>query len=234
MKPRGLKLWFWLLLVGAGLILAYAASTPLWVARVSEAQVTSVDPQVVVGLAALVVAVLTLAGGAVYVLLLSQTREQVRRDIMGPVEVMQSLSASNACYLEYSKTWTDRKFVREVLNDLRFQTIVRYAINNAREALDAARGLGGNGTYESYRINSVNTLAYHLATWYLITRETGNPDEAPRLEAICLADELRPYTGNETEFQETLAWIDLACHLDKARGQKIVTGLINREGIPKA
>ncbi len=68
MRPKGINKGFWLLLFGAMLLLAYAASTPMWVAQVPGTRLTSVDPQVVVGLAALVVAILALAGGAAYLL----------------------------------------------------------------------------------------------------------------------------------------------------------------------
>ena len=225
------NIWSWKLVLVTSLVLLFAASTPAWVARVPEARLTSVDPQVILGLAALVVAILALAGGAVYFLLRNEVRSQLRSEIMGPVEVMHWLTASNACYLEYSKTWTDRGFAKTVREDPRLEMMLRHAINNARAALAAARPLNTDGAYQAYETDSVNTLAYHLATWHWM-----KPDEANRLEAIKHANELRSLASNEGEYLETLAWVNIACHdtgdEEYMRGQKLLEALLGREDLP--
>ncbi len=70
---------------------------------------------------------------------------------MGPVEAMQSLSASNTCILEYSKTWTGQDFDRDaVLENPRLKLMVRYATANARAAFVTARSFSVDSAYQAF------------------------------------------------------------------------------------
>jgi hypothetical protein len=205
---RSVKIAPWVLI--ALLLLAFATTTPLWVARVPGASVTSTDPQIVLGLTALIVAVLALAGTVVYSLLKSQVeanvKEEVRRDSTLPLQISAPLQTSFIFFQDYSKIWDEAPNLSSLNGNQRFLYLVDKAIVNARFAMNLSRSLPEGVLSQNRRDRCTNALAYHLATKHKLDN-----DEMAKLEAVRLADLLRPRGEEDDEFVETLIWVDTIC-----------------------
>lgn len=191
-------------------LLAVAVTTPLWVGLVPGATFTSIEPQIVLGLTALIVAVLAVAGTVVYSLLKSQieatVREEVRLDFTLPLQINVALQYSYIFFQEYSKTWSDATYLTSLNGDQRFLYIVNSAIVNSRVALNFSRSLPEGDLNQRLRDECTNVLAYHLATKHKLYKE-----EMARLEAVTLAEALRPRSIGNEEITDTLIWVDAIC-----------------------
>lgn len=228
----------------AVLLFAFAASTPLWVREVGGTEIVSVAPQVVVGLISLVFATLSIVGASIFFLLnreadrrrqdlnreAKEMEARIRNEIQARDEVVYASVYSFMAYLEYSKTWTDANFSWSIQHNPRFQEMVSFSTLHAEHAFDQAKSTmeEGNAT----RVDTVNHLAYQLATQYLL-----RGDEKDRLRAASLADELRKYTADFPDYWETLAWVNMICYPEdsgkRAEGQRIIEGLLRRDELPR-
>jgi hypothetical protein len=77
---------------------------------------------------------------------------------------------------------------------------------NARFAMNLSRSLPEGVLSQNRRDRCTNALAYHLATKHKLDN-----DEMAKLEAVRLADLLRPRGEEDDEFVETLIWVDTIC-----------------------
>ena len=221
----------WALLV-ASVLLAYAASLPLWVGLVRGGPVTPLDSGAVIGLLSLVVAVLALLGVVVYMRLRDEVHDQVREAVMTPLQVTDQLNAAYMFFLEYSKTWSDARYEARVYQDPRFQLVLSLAVLSARAAFERSRSLSGDPGYQLYKIRAMNDLAYHLATTY-----TALKDESARYEAIQLAGELQESAPPYFSTWETLAWVKTQCYPEgspeRDEGLREVNSLLRRRDVPE-
>jgi len=218
-----------LLLVIAALLIAYAASVPLILWKSGpETIVNTLDPEIIVELVALVVAVLALGSTASYLLLRQEVQSQVRREFEPPLKVANLLLNSRCFYLEYSKALVDARYLRSNLpsypGNLRLREAVSAAVNYANRAYDLCRSLPELSQFQDLKLDATNDLAYHLATRYLLLKE-----DSDRKEAVRLADDLKSREDGPT-YAETVAWVRIICPRpgtnDREKGQGIIEGLI--------
>ena len=224
----------WLIL--ALVLVAYALSIPILTALYPKDVLLSIDPQVVIGLVALEIGVLALVGTALYILLRREVESRIREEIVAPVEVVYGLTWSYMANLEYSKTWSDHGFPRNIqdtlrpLDSARFQTMVSMAVTNAQMALERAEFSSGVSEVNLY--DAINALAYHRATRYFLWG-----DSADRSEAVKHASKLESRGGSDAHVQETIAWVKTLCHARHSdqfkEGWTTVSSLLRRDSEPR-
>lgn len=217
-------------------LVAYVLSLPILTALYPQKVLLSIDPQVVIGLVALEIGVLALAGTAMYILLRREVESRIRQEIVIPVEVDQGLTWSYMAYLEYSKTWSDYGFpsnIQDNLSDLgnaRFRTMVSMAVSNAQLALDRAQS--APGFPEANRFDAINATAYHRATRYFLWG-----DEVDRSQAIEKGKQLEQRGSGDPQTQETIAWVKLLCYEEGTggynEGEKTIRSLLGRNDIAR-
>lgn len=243
-------------------LVAYAVTVPLWIGKIPGAVIVSVQEPALVGLIAVVIAILSLGSALAYFLLnremqrrqqeINQEAERRRleletaarateqgihrriqdlhRSIQAQFDVAYASSYSFMAYLEYSKTWTDASFFfQNIRRNRRFQVMVAFAVSYAEAALSHAEATMPEGN--THRVDAINALAYHRSTQYIPER-----NEANRLRATTLANQLRRHAGNSPDYWETLAWVNMACFPKNSpefnQGQAIVEGLLGRVDLP--
>lgn len=231
MKPVAMGCGFWAAIIVAAVLFVVASTTPLWVARVSEARLTTVDPQVVVGLVSMVLAILTLVGAAVYYLLRAQVAERVRHEIATPIDIAHYTLVSFYFYMDYSNRWRENQYSRDMETDYRFRWSVFQAVDFARDAHEKAHlFLDGEKGKDLY-MDATSTLAYNLATKYML-----ESDERDKEEALRLVKELESGFTRDWSFQETIAWVKILCNLrgttGYAAGVTSIRSLLSRNDSP--
>lgn len=235
MKSTG-SIWrVWAAVIAAFFLFALAASTPAWVARVPGAKLTSVDPQVVVGLVSVILAVLTLVGVAVFYLLKLEVErsitQRVEREVVIPLDIAHFTLASFAFYLDYSTMWRARNYSGGMATDNGFRWSVFQAVDLARTAHEKAHSLSDGGKYELLDLDSASALAYHLAIKYMLER-----DERDREEAFTLLKEVEPSSSRDREFQETITWVKMLCSQwgtqEYQEGLTALSRVLNDKNIP--
>lgn len=227
-----------LLLVIAAALFAYAASVPLIWEPDPKTIVTTLDPEIVVELVALVVAVLALGSTAAYFLLRSEVlrelRERIHNEMEVPLQITNASIFSYSFYQEYTKTWADSDYDRAVTLRPRFQSALHNALLSSRSAFNLSESLPSGATYDRYRRITRTELAYHLATWFLVGP---SPNETARSEAVKLAQQLSNYPSLGNEAIETMAWVALVCHKPGSpqfqSGQQTIESLLVRDDIPR-
>lgn len=214
MKSRGMSWLFWAAIFGALLLFALAASTPAWAARVPGARLTSVDPPVVVGLVSVLLAILTLVGGAVFYLLRlvvddaeRSVAERVEREVATPLTIAMITLSSFDFYLDYSNRWRENQYTRDMETDYGFRWSVFQAVHSARGAHKKAHLLSDGEKHKGLHLETTSSLAYHLATRYLLER-----DERDKEEAFTLLKELELSSSRDWEFQEAITWVKILCN----------------------
>ena len=112
-----------------------------------------------------------------------------------------------------------------------FQWAVDQALRAARRAADLAIAIGTGQLNEPQRLETVDTLAYHLATQYRL-----KGDQRDKEEALELASSLKPYSGRKWEIQETIVWVQVICNnagtLEYEQGLDNLKALLGYRDIP--
>ena len=217
--------------LGTSLLLAFAASVPLWISRVTDGKVIPVESQAMIGLVALMIAMLSLVGALTYIRLRAEVHEQVRESIEQPMLADSALGQSYALFREYFKSPHHQASVRDDCLDPGFQSALMGAIQNARYALDICRLHMNQPEYRRIKLSAINELAYHQATLHL-----HRPEEAMKQEAMALVAELKQEAGDDWYYWETVVWVMIRCHkkdtLNYSAGVRIVEDLLRRGDIP--
>lgn len=221
-----------LLFGGASVLLAFAASVPIWISRVTDGAVIPVESSTMIGLVALLIATLGLVGGLTYIRLRDEVHESVRSAIDDPVQAAQALSESYASFRVYSKLSHHNAPRKADQLDPDFHTELLNAIARARYALTICRRHLNEPEFDDVRTTAINHLAYHQATMHF-----HRPEEERKREALSLVDELKKVAGDDWQFWDTIVWVMLRCHgkdtNDYTVARNMAVNLLERGDIPQ-